>query len=68
MNNSKPTPGVSRPDRLTDEGLTRLEKQLESGVNISSQVLAQWIKRYGDAARTIIKKHDRYYPEFDRIA
>jgi len=68
MNDNSPTPGVSRSDRLSDEGLTRLEKQLESGVNISSQVLAQWIKRYGDPAREIIKRHHHYRPEFDRIA
>jgi len=68
MNDNKPRPGVSRSDRLSDEGLSRLEKQLESGVNISSQVLAQWIKRYGDPARKIIKKHHRYRSEFDPIA
>lgn len=67
MNDNSPTPGVSRTDRLSDEGLTRLEKQLESGHNISSQVLAQWIKRYGDSARKIIKKYHRYRPEFDQI-
>lgn len=68
MNNNIPGPGVSRSDRLSDEGLNRLEKQLESGINISSKVLTQWIKRYGDSARKIIKKHHRYSPEFDRIA
>ena len=68
MDSKEPRPGVSRSDRLSAEGLTRLEKQLESGVNISSQVLAQWIKRYGDSAREIIKKHDCYSPEFDRIS
>jgi len=65
MNDKKPIPGVSRQDRLSDEGLARLEKQLEAGLNISSQVLAQWIKRYGNPAREIIKKHDRYRSEFD---
>jgi hypothetical protein len=68
MNDNKHRPGVSRSDRLSAEGLTRLEKQLESGVNISNQVLAQWIKRYGDSARRIIKKHHRYRPESDLIA
>jgi hypothetical protein len=68
MNGHNPEPGVSRPGRISEEGLARLEKQLESGVNISAQVLAQWIKRYGDSARKIIKKHDRYRAEFDRIA
>jgi hypothetical protein len=65
MNNTTPRPGVSRSNRISEEGLARLEKQLESGVNISSPVLVQWIKRYGNSAREIIKRHDRYRPEFD---
>ena len=65
MNDKKPVPGVSRQHRLSDDGLARLEKQLEAGLNISSQILAQWIKRYGNPAREIIKKHDRYRSEFD---
>lgn len=65
MREKKPVPGISRQSRQADEGLARLDKQLESGLNISSPVLAQWIKRYGDPARKIIKKHDRYRPEFD---
>ena len=65
MKHKKPVPGVSRQDRLSGDGLARLEKQLEAGLNISSQVLAQWIKRYGNPAREIIKKHDRYRSEFD---
>jgi hypothetical protein len=63
----KSEPGVSRSERISDVGLDRLEKQLESGVNISSAVLAQWIKRYGDSARRIIKKHHCYQEAFDRI-
>jgi len=65
MKDKIPIPGVSRQDRLSGDGLARLEKQLEAGLNISSQVLAQWIKRYGNPAREIIKKHDRYRSEFD---
>ena len=65
MKDKMPIPGVSRQDRLSGDGLARLEKQLESGLNISSQVLAQWIKRYGNPAREIIKKHNRYRSEFD---
>lgn len=68
MRETRPHPGVSRWDRLSGEGLARLEKQLEAGLNVSSQVLAQWIKRYGEPARVIIKKHNRYRPEFDQIA
>lgn len=65
MNTKKPIPGVSRVSRLSGDGLARLEKQLEAGLHISSQVLAQWIKRYGNPAREIIKKHDRYHQELD---
>ena len=65
--NKKPMPGVARQQRLSDEGLARLDKQLESGVNMSRRVLAQWIIRYGDSARKVIKKHARYREEFDAI-
>lgn len=51
-------PGISRPERLSDEGLERLEKQLSSGQRISAQVLQQWIKRYGESARVIINKYE----------
>ena len=57
MSNRRHTPGVSRPERLSDEGLARLEKQLAAGVRISAVVLDQWIRRYGDAAREIIARH-----------
>lgn len=63
MNPKKPQPGVSRLSRISDEGLQRLEKQLTSGVNVSAPVLAQWIKRYGEAARELIKKHGKYHNE-----
>ena len=53
----KPVPGVSREQRISDEGLSRLEKQLRSGRKISMQVLKQWIKRYGDEARMLLKSH-----------
>ena len=48
-NDSKP--GVTRQQRISDEGLKRLERQLQSGVRISEAVLQQWIKRYGDDAK-----------------
>lgn len=59
------SPGVSRQDRLSDEGLQRLEKQLSAGAKISTIVLAQWIRRYGDAARELIKRHGQYSNELD---
>ena len=52
-------PGISREQRISDEGLKRLEKQLKSGIKISSMVLQQWIKRYGDPARNIIAKYNK---------
>lgn len=52
-----PDPGVSREQRISDEGLSRLEKQLRSGRKISTQVLKQWIKRYGDDARQLLKRY-----------
>ena len=61
------TPGVSRDERLSDEGLQRLEKQLASGVRVNTPVLAQWIRRYGDEARQIIKRHGQYTVELDSL-
>lgn len=65
MSDKQPEPGVSRSDRLSNEGLQRLEKQLAAGIKISRPVLAQWIKKYGEPARDIIKKHHRYSDELD---
>ncbi|MBC8212767.1 MAG: hypothetical protein H8E21_17045 [Gammaproteobacteria bacterium] len=62
-----PAPGVSRTNRLSDEGLQRLQKQLDSGLNMSDTVLAQWIRRYGESARVLIRQHGRYVDGFDAI-
>lgn len=59
----KVTPGVSRKQRIADESLHRLERQLQSGIRISDRVLQQWVKRYGDEAQIIIQ---RYNQENDR--
>lgn len=67
MTNEKRSPGVSREERLSDEGLQRLEKQLAGGVRVNTPVLAQWIRRYGDAARQIIKQHGQYSDELDSL-
>ncbi|MFK5985660.1 MAG: hypothetical protein QM479_09555 [Pseudomonadota bacterium] len=56
--NPASSPGISRHNRISDEGLLRLENQLNNG-QISHQVLEQWIKRYGDKAIEIIE----YYKE-----
>ena len=50
-------PGASRDQRISAEGLARLEKHLKSGSKISKQVLRQWVKRYGDSAENILKKY-----------
>ena len=54
-----PDPGVSRKDRISDEGLARLERQLKLGIKVSEQVLQQWVRRYGDAARDLLIKYHR---------
>lgn len=65
MKQIKTTPGVSRQNRISDEGLDRLRKQLASGINISQPVLQQWIRRYGDSARQIIKQYGFTVPDSD---
>lgn len=67
MNHKPSSPGVSRENRISDEGLIRLEKQLASGTKIAQQVLAQWIKRYGDSAIEIIKKYGQYIPDSCKV-
>jgi len=53
-------PGITRDNRLSQAGLARLENQLERGSQISDAVLSQWIRRYGDAARDLIRSYGRY--------
>jgi hypothetical protein len=53
------TPGISRDQRISDEGLQRLEALLQRGGQVSDAVLVQWIRRYGDKAREIIRRHGR---------
>lgn len=60
MSTKQPKPGVSRSERLSEEGLERLENQLARGIKIGQPILAQWIKRYGEPARHLIKKYDQY--------
>jgi len=52
-----PTPGINRDNRISDEGLQRLEKQLKTGRRPSQQVLNQWVKRHGEAAQNIIDQY-----------
>ena len=55
-----PEPGIDRVDRISSQGLQRLEKQLKRGSKISALVLRQWIKRYGDPVRDMLRKYDCY--------
>ncbi len=52
-----PSPGISRENRISDEGLQRLETQLKAGRRPSQQVLDQWVKRHGEAAQKIIDQY-----------
>jgi len=56
---NKSKPGVSRSERLSDEGLRRLEVQLQRGARISEAVLGQWEKCYGEAALVLINKYSK---------
>lgn len=67
MNKKSVTPGVSRTARLSDEGLQRLEQLLKRGGHVRTVVLAQWIKRYGEPARAIIRRYGRYGDDLDNI-
>ena len=68
MSEQKPCPGVSRSQRLTDTGLERLQKHLTSGTRMQDMILAQWIRRYGEPARALIRQHGRYIEAFDEIS
>jgi hypothetical protein len=61
-------PGVARANRLSDEGLQRLERQLQSGSRISDPVLTQWIRRYGEPARALIRRYARYHAGLEPAA
>jgi hypothetical protein len=51
------TPGIGRAVRLSDEGLERLRRQLETGARPSRPVLEQWVRRYGEPARELLMAH-----------
>ena len=60
---NKPQPGVSRENRISDDGLERLRKQLSKGPKMSQTVLRQWLKRYGDEARCVMKEFGIELPD-----
>ena len=59
MNGSDGQPGVSRVERISEEGLKRLQNQLERGARISEQVKQQWVLRYGQAARDLFARYEK---------
>ena len=61
MTDKQPAPGIARAERLSDEGLQRLDRQLAAGSQISDAVLSQWLRRYGESARALIRQYDRYH-------
>ena len=65
MTDKQPAPGIARAERLSDEGLQRLARQLAAGSQISDAVLAQWLRRYGEPARALIRQHDRYHASLE---
>ncbi len=65
MTGRKPAPGVSREERISDTGLQRLEQHLQHGAKISRPVLAQWVKRYGEPAKTLLRKYGQYSSDLD---
>ena len=62
MTETEPRPGIRRDQRISEEGLERLVRQMQSGAAISDPVLTQWIRRYGEPARRIISDQGRYHP------
>ncbi len=64
----KPRPGVSHRQRPLDERLQRLARQLAAGAAMSDAVLAQWIRRYGEPARALIRQHGRYHAGLENAA
>lgn len=61
----EPKPGVGRTERISDEGLSRLEAQLSRGGRIGDAVLRQWLKRYGDEARALLQRYGCYRDELE---
>lgn len=56
-------PGIARNNRISPEGLCRLEKQLQQKSSLSDMVLQQWLKRYGDQVRDLLTRYGYSIPE-----
>lgn len=67
MTQKPPQPGIGRMDRDAAEGLQRLQNHLQNGAAVSDRILAQWISRYGEPARALIKRYGLYRAEFDTM-
>ena len=57
--------GLPGTDTRVDEGLLRLERQLREGRGISAMVLRQWVARYGEPAKDMLRKYDRDLDDLD---
>ena len=66
MTTRQPRPGAFHRARTLDDRLQRLEQQLTRGIAISDTVLAQWIARYGDPARALLRRHQRYHEGLEK--
>jgi hypothetical protein len=53
----EPRPGISRDERISTDGLERLERLLASGSKLNEAILDQWIRRYGEAAEALIARY-----------
>jgi hypothetical protein len=61
------TPGIGRDERISGAGLQRLGQILARGGQVSDAVLAQWIRRYGESARTLIREAGRYHAGLETV-
>ena len=60
-----PAPGIERCNRISDEGVQRLQKHLQCGTKMQPQVLAQWLKRYGEPVRCLLKQYQCYSEDLE---
>ena len=65
LSDKHPAPGISREHRISDEGLRRLEQHLRNGPKMNPAILKQWVKRYGEQARILIRQYNQYTDELD---
>lgn len=66
MSEKNSTPGIDRQQRISDEGLQRLARQLQTGAKMSAAVRQQWIKRYGADAEALFARYLRLETDASR--